>query len=320
MAHEFDLIRDYFQPLSRVAMDEVGIGDDGAVLNCPPQSQLVVVTDTLVEGVHFPMEALPGDIGWKALAVNLSDLAAMGATPAFFSLALSLPERCNHAAWLNAFAAGLATLAEGYQLPLIGGDTTRSDRLTVTVTAQGWVREGRAVLRQTARPGDKLYVTGTLGDGALGLQAWQNQWDSEAYAVSLAKLNRPEPRVEVGALLGTYASSAIDVSDGLLADVTHLIEASGVGAALDMTAIPLSAAMQQQIDDTPQAWSMPLSGGDDYELCFTLPPERIAAFEQACRPLAIPIRPIGCITAGQTLVLNNRPENLTLHSLGYQHF
>ncbi|KUJ75442.1 hypothetical protein AVO42_08960 [Thiomicrospira sp. XS5] len=321
MAHEFDLIRTFFQPLSQVATQDVGIGDDGAVLSCPPRQQLVVVTDTMVEGVHFPLETAPEDIGWKALAVNLSDLAAMAAKPAFFSLALSLPESKNHQAWLKAFSSGLRDLAEHHQVPLIGGDTTRSDRLTVTVTAHGWVPEGQALLRSGARPGDGLYVSGYIGDGALGLMVVNEALDAEAYAGALQKLNRPEPRVALGALLADLASSAIDVSDGLLADIAHLLEASQCGCELDVATVPYSQIMQGYLAQNAQAWALPLTGGDDYELCFTVPAEKEALLKERIQPLNLPITEIGRITAGTGVVLKNAPKGVqTLEHLGFQHF
>jgi thiamine-monophosphate kinase len=321
MTHEFDLIRTFFKPLSQVATQDIGIGDDGAVLSCPLGQQLVVVTDTMVEGVHFPLNTLPEDIGWKALAVNLSDLAAMGARPAFFSLALSLPESKNHQAWLKAFSSGLRHLAEAHRVPLIGGDTTRSDRLTVTVTAHGWVPAGQALRRSGARPGDGLYVSGYIGDGALGLMAVNEALDAGTYAGALQKLNRPEPRVALGGLLVGLASSAIDVSDGLLADIAHLLGASQCGCEVDVSAVPYSQAMQSYLAQNAQAWSLPLTGGDDYELCFTVPAEKEALLKERALHLNLPITEIGRITAGTGAALKNAPKGVqTLEHLGFQHF
>lgn len=321
MAHEFDLIRTFFQPLSQVATPDIGIGDDGAVLSCPQGQQLVVVTDTLVEGVHFPIDTAPEDIGWKALAVNLSDLAAMGACPAFFSLALSLPESKNHQAWLKAFSSGLRDLAEDYQVPLIGGDTTCSDRLTVTVTAHGWVPAGEALRRSGANPGDGLYVSGHIGDGALGLIAVNESLNVEDYAGALQKLNRPEPRVALGSLLSDLASSAIDVSDGLLADIEHLLEASQCGCEVNVAAVPYSQAMRGYLAQNHQAWSLPLTGGDDYELCFTVPAEKEVLLKERTCHLNLPITQIGRIITGTGVVLKNAPKGVqTLEHLGYQHF
>jgi len=232
MASEFDLIKQYFEPLSSgLDKGETGIGDDGAVLNVPAGHQLVVVTDTLVNGVHFPENTSAYDVGWKALAVNLSDLAAMGAKPAFFSLALTLPESDDE--WLQGFAQGLADLAKRFGIPLIGGDTTKGP-LTVTVTAQGWVEKSAAIMRGNARQGELVCVTNTIGDAALGLKLEMNTlpenckalFSDEERAFLLNSLDRPEPQLDFVEFLKNNASSAIDVSDGLLADLAHIIENS----------------------------------------------------------------------------------------------
>ncbi|MBD3612366.1 MAG: thiamine-phosphate kinase [Hydrogenovibrio crunogenus] len=322
MAHEFDVIETFFKPLSSVAsVDEIGIGDDGAVLSCLAGNQLVVVTDTLVEGVHFPVKTSAYNIAWKALAVNLSDLAAMGATPAFYSLALSLPPEKNNQAWLELFAGGLKQLASLYNIPLVGGDTTRSDRLTITITAQGWVETGNAILRKGAQPDDLIYVSGVLGEGGLGLKAVQQHWDEASYASAIQKLNQPSPQVTLGYYLKGLATSAIDVSDGLLADLKHILSSSQVSAWVDVDLIPVSDSMRTYLQQSND-WSLPLIAGDDYELCFTVHPDNQASVQDLAKTLGVSLTKIGQIVAGEGDVqLKNAPENQAhLQSLGFEHF
>lgn len=265
---EFDLIRRYFTNLGAAEGVALGVGDDGAVLDIPPGHQLVSVMDTLVAGVHFPEDTTPFDIGYRALAVNLSDLAAMGAEPRWFTLALTLPKADE--TWLTGFAAGLRSLAERFGIALVGGDTTRGP-LTITVQAEGLVPIGQALRRSGARPGDGIYVTGTLGDAAAGLALHQGslQTDGDTAEFLRSRFFRPEPRVQTGLALRGMATACIDVSDGLLQDLGHVLAASGVGARLELDRLPLSAALRQSADQ--RACELALSGGDDYELCFTLP-------------------------------------------------
>jgi thiamine-monophosphate kinase len=297
---EFELIDRYFAPLSQgLAADELGIGDDGAILTPPAGHQLVVVTDTSIAGVHFPHATSAFDIAWKALAVNLSDLAAMGARPAFYSLALTL-ERYDQA-WLQSFASGLAALAQQVShysthglLPLIGGDTTRGP-LSITITAHGWIKSGSALRRCGAKPGDDIFVSGYLGEGGLGLDIALagKQAESVAEVSALAKLNRPEPRVALGLGLIDLATSAIDISDGLLADLNHILQASNVGAELNMAAMPITNRVK--------AWSVadtlkPLLAGDDYELCFTSDPANAEKVMQISRQLGLKLSRIGGVS------------------------
>lgn len=322
MAHEFDMIDTFFKPLSSTtSVGEIGIGDDGAVLSCLAGNQLVVVTDTLIEGVHFPFETSAYNIAWKALAVNLSDLAAMGATPAFYSLALSLPPEKNNQAWLELFAGGLKQLANLYNIPLVGGDTTRSDRLTITITAQGWVETGNAILRKGAKPGDLIYVSGVLGDGGLGLKAVQQHWDETSYASAIQKLNQPSPQVTLGYYLKGLATSAIDVSDGLLADLKHILSSSRVSAWVDVERVPVSDCMRTYIQQSND-WSLPLIAGDDYELCFTVHPDNQASILELAKELGVSLTEIGQIVTGDGGVqLKNAPESQAdLQSLGFEHF
>jgi len=271
----------------------LGVGDDCALLRPLDDNLLAVTMDTLVEGVHFPLETDPEDLGHKALAVNLSDLAAMGAEPAWVTLALTLPKA--EPAWLVAFARGFARLARRYGVQLVGGDTTRGP-LSVTVQAHGFVEEGTALTRGGARPGDLVYVTGTLGDAGLALLALQGQVrlaTAEREAV-LERLNRPRPRVEAGRALRGIATSCIDISDGLAADLGHILEASGVGAMLYVAQLPISAVLSAHLEKSG-GYSLPLSAGDDYELCFTVPAGRQAEAEAALADCGCPCRWVGMI-------------------------
>ncbi|PLA74308.1 thiamine-phosphate kinase [Hydrogenovibrio sp. SC-1] len=332
MAHEFDVIDQFFKPLSKSKQMQspldIGIGDDGAVLSCQPGSQLVVVTDTLIEGVHFLRETEAYDIAWKALAVNLSDLAAMGAVPAFFSLALTLPRSLlgsqNSQAWLKSFSRGLSDLASQYDIALVGGDTTHADQLSITITAQGWVETGQAITRGGAQPGDDIYVSGTIGDGGLGLKMLQSSTHSSnvlAENSAVIKLNRPQPRLDLGRALQGVATSAIDISDGLLADLNHILQVSAVGAVVETTDIPISEGMQQYLAEIKD-WAFPFRCGDDYELCFTVPRSKVDLVVQISDELALPLTRIGQISKDQgRLLLEKGGQLVTLDKgLGFEHF
>lgn len=314
---EFDLIRQYFLPLShRSQLDtaDLAIGDDGALITPPSNHQLVVVTDTLVAGVHFPLDTSAYDIGWKALAVNLSDLAAMGAQPAFYSLALTMPQ--VEPAWLTDFSQGLADCAKPYHLPLIGGDTTRGP-LTVTVTAQGWVPIGQALLRSGAQVGDAIYVTDWIGEAGLGLALAlaQQRAANASEASALARLNRPVARVALGVGLRGLANSAIDISDGVLADLGHILTASQVGAVLHSHLMPVSKSVKRWASDQVLK---PLTAGDDYELCFTASPESHQQVVQLAEDLKLKVTRIGEITLQPGLVIDNQKINPS--KLGFDHF
>jgi len=285
---EFELIRRYFTAAGAARADVLlGVGDDGAILAPPPGQQLIAVVDTLVEGTHFLRGSAPRSIGHRALAVNLSDIAAMGAKPAWALLALTLPRSDER--WLEEFAAGFGQLAQRHGVALVGGDTT-SGPLSVTVQVLGFAPAGRALRRDGARPGDLLCVTGTPGDAAAGLEleraAASPAASEQAFvSTSAARVLRdrflfPEPRLAEGALLREFASGCIDVSDGLLGDAGKLCTASGCGAVLQADRLPLSAALRS-MHPPQRAIELALTGGDDYELCFTVPPERRAALETA---------------------------------------
>ncbi|MCW9059302.1 MAG: thiamine-phosphate kinase [Gammaproteobacteria bacterium] len=312
---EFSIIDHYFHRSGAERPDvTLGIGDDAALLRVPDGQELVVTVDTLVAGVHFPVDTPPAAIGHKALAVNLSDLAAMGATPAWVTLALTLPTADTD--WLAAFAEGLFALAAAHGVQLVGGDTTHGP-LSITVQAMGLVPAGRALRRAGAREGDAILVTGYLGDAALALKR-----GAAAVSALRARLDMPHPRVAAGEALRELASSAIDLSDGLLADLGHIVRASAVGAELWVDALPRSDAFRQTVEREQPDWhGLPLTGGDDYELCVTLAPERIETARARLAELGLPLTEVGRIRAGQGI--HCRHEDGREHqptSKGYEHF
>ena len=313
---EFDLIARIRDRCAHRRSDvTLGIGDDAALLDVPPGRHLVACTDTLVAGKHFPAATAPGDVGWKSLAVNLSDLAAMGAEPAWVLLALTLPDA--EAQFVERFVDGFAALAGKHAVALIGGDTTQGP-LSVTVTALGVIPAGEAMTRGGARAGDAVFVTGTLGDaaGALGLLL-----DGRfASAALLARLNRPEPRIAAGLALRGLASACIDVSDGLLADLGHVCVASGVGAELDADALPLSSVLMANFDAVA-CRQFALAGGDDYELCFTVPHEREDRIAPALAAVGCGATRIGRIVKGSGVrVLDADANPIEIVHAGWEHF
>jgi thiamine-monophosphate kinase len=317
---EFSLI-DRIRELTAQPREDVrlGIGDDAALLAVPADQELAVAIDTMVEGVHFPVGTPAADIGWKALAVNLSDLAAMGAVPAWALLALTLPSA--DVAFVEAFAAGFAQLARAYRLALVGGDTTRG-KLTISVAVHGLVPPGQALTRAGARIGDAVLVTGTLGDAAGGLQLIRQKHTREdaTAAYLIERLQRPVPRVAAGLVLRGRASACIDVSDGLLADLGHICASSRVGADIDVAALPLSPALLQRFGENSSR-ELALSGGDDYELCFTVPPQTLAAVQADLAQLGCAATRIGSIVEGDGVVLRDRDGNsLSPARQGWDHF
>ena len=317
---EFDLIerirRRARLPEAMLRSDVLlGIGDDAALLRVPDGHDLVVATDTLNVGVHFPNDAAPSDIGWKALAVNLSDLAAMGATPAWCTLGLSLPHADE--GWLDAFLDGFLALSAQHGVALVGGDTTRGP-LSLCVTAHGLVEAGKALRRDAARVGDAVWATGTLGDAAAALA--QLQAGGVADAVLRRRLDRPEPRIAFGFGLHGLANACIDVSDGLLQDLGHVCRASGVGAEIEVDALPASEALAARSNgDTLRGEQA--CGGDDYELCFTAAPQAGEAIAALMRESGTPATRIGRIVAGEGIraVRDDGSEWLPPRG-GYAHF
>ena len=293
----------------------LGIGDDAALLQPAPGHELVVTCDTLVAGVHFPEDTTPADLGWKALAVNLSDLAAMGAAPAWCTLAMTLPQA--DADWLDAFADGFFELADAHAVALAGGDTTRGP-LSLTITAFGQVPAGQALRRDGARPGDEVWVSGSLGDAAGALAQWQAR--GPASAKLRHRLDRPTPRVAAGLALRGLASACVDLSDGLLADLGHVLAASGCAATLDLGRLPTTRTLAEHFDER-RRWELQLAGGDDYELCFTAPPQAALAIEQALAAAGETATVIGQLHAGHGLSLRTpEGEAWTAPARGYEHF
>jgi thiamine-monophosphate kinase len=310
---EFELIARYFDSPDFAVPDAegvlLGVGDDAALLRLPPGEDLAVSVDTLVAGVHFPSDSSPEQIGHRALAVNLSDLAAMGARPLWFTLALTLPEADE--AWLAGFSRGLAALARLYHVALVGGDTTRGP-LSITIQVHGSVPAELALRRDGARAGDDVWVSGHPGTAALGLrQLLAGGPRDEAARVFLA----PVPRIALGLALRGLASAAIDVSDGLLADAGHIAGRSGVAIVLERERLPFSPPLAA-LADPQDACALALTGGDDYELCFTAPPRHAAAIAGAGADLGLACTRIGRVLAGQGVSCTG----FVPRAAGYQHF
>jgi len=312
---EFDLIRRYFTRPTPGAI--LGVGDDAALLHVQDGMELAVSTDMLVSGTHFLPDTDPFLLGHKTLAVNLSDLAAMGAIPRWATLALSLPHADED--WLRRFSEGFYILAGEHGVELVGGDTTRGP-LSLSVTIMGEVPRGQALRRSGAEVGDDIWVSGTLGNAALGLAYLQGQVvpTQDARAAGLAALHQPQPRVALGLALRGVASSAIDISDGLLADLGHILECSHAGAELEFDKIP--ARMPSGIEEGLLRHCV-LSGGDDYELCFTVPASRRSQVAAIAERLQLPLTRIGSISSGTDCTVRSKDgDAMTIKENGYDHF
>ena len=308
MLTEFSLIDKFFkQSTPQNSETRLGIGDDCALLSIPNGYELAITTDTMVEGVHFFADANPAQLGHKLLAVNLSDLAAMGAKPLAVTLALTLP-RIDEI-WLSEFSEGFLKLARRYNVDLIGGDTTKGT-LILTVQAMGLVPNGQALKRSTAQVGDIIYMTGLLGEAGLGLKIKQGYECHAANAV--ARFHEPMPRIETGLALRSVASACIDISDGLVGDLGHILKQSGVGACVDFDKLPLSDDVKSYIENTGDEF-MPLVAGDDYELCFTVPPKFAHRVPENCTA-------IGIIEKESGLRLKKPGHIETFTAKGYEHF
>ncbi len=314
---EFDLIAKHFTRATPGAV--LGVGDDCALLAPSPGMQLAMSTDMLLEGRHFSPQDSPAGLGHKSLAVNLSDLAAMGATPRWATLAIALPEAND--AWLTAFARGFFRMADQHGIELVGGDTTRG-ALTICITVIGEVPPGQALRRDGARVGDDVWVSGTLGAAALALAYRQGRLFMEQIdaAKVLPALYLPTPRVELGIALRGIASSAIDISDGLLGDLGHILERSQVGAVVEFAALPMLPVAQTYLHENV-ARDCVLAGGDDYELCFTAPAEQRDTVLAAAQSAGVAVARIGCITAEPGLaVIDADGQPIPIDHTGYDHF
>jgi thiamine-monophosphate kinase len=324
---EFDLI-EIIRARCAISRADVrlGIGDDAAVVAMPADHELAICTDTMVEGVHFPARTAAADIGWKSLAVNLSDLAAMGSTPAWATLALTLPSA--EPDFVARFADGFAELAAQHHVALIGGDTTRGP-LTITVTVHGFVPPGQALRRDRARVGDLVFVTGTLGDAAAGLRCLDRH-DAQASNLFAApddtrefvigRLNRPQPRIAAGAVLRGLVGACIDVSDGLLADLGHIAARSGVGIEIDADRLPTSPALFALFDGDARL-ALQLAGGDDYELAFTVAEAQADAMIRDLSRIGCGVTRIGRVVEGSAVrVIDAYGNPIKMPQRGWEHF
>jgi thiamine-monophosphate kinase len=312
---EFELIRRYFQACGPGRGDVLlGVGDDCALLEVPPGQVLAVSLDTLVEGVHFRRGVAPESLGYKALAVNLSDLAAMGAKPAWATLGLTLPSVDER--WLEAFSRGFSNLAKAHGVQLVGGDTTRGP-LSCTIQVHGFVSPEMAMRRDAAKPGDLVCVSGTLGDAGLALAPSRYGFDPAAGREALRRrLDWPLPRVREGADLLGIARCAIDISDGLASDLGHICEASGVGAEVSLERLPLSPVVRRYVDETGD-WSVPIASGDDYELCITVDPSFEATLAERFPQFTV----VGVVrVAGGVRFAGPDGKALEPARRGYEHF
>lgn len=326
IAGEEALIRDYFAPLAAGFAGSFGLEDDCAALAPEPGHDLVLTTDAIAEGIHFLARDAAEDVAWKAVAVNVSDLAAKAARPVGYLVSIAFPEAPRRH-WLERFAAGLRAAQEQFGITLMGGDTDRRPNapLSVTVMAIGSVPSGRMVRRGSAKPGDLLYVSGTLGDAALGLQL---RSAAPAPAISATdraflegRLLRPEPRLGLREALLGHARAAMDLSDGLMKDLGRLCRASGVAAEVEAARLPLSGPAQRLIALQPQWRELPLAGGDDYEILASIAPDEAAAFERAAHTSGVPVTQIGTVKAGRgAIVIGWDGQPMNLAQTGYDHF
>jgi thiamine-monophosphate kinase len=322
------IIQGFLAPLARGFPGAFGLEDDCALLTPEPGTELVLKTDPVAEGVHFLADDAPGDVAWKALAVNVSDLAAKGATPIGYLMALSFPAPPS-TAWLTAFAEGLGGAQQQFGCHLMGGDTDRRPGpITITITAVGSVPQGRMIRRDTARPGDALFVSGTLGDAALGLLLRRNSRLAATWGLSAAdgehlrrRYLRPEPRLGLGQALREHASAAMDVSDGLAKDLGRMCRASGCGARVQLADLPLSAAAGQALAADPKLMLAIAAGGDDYEVLSAVAPEKASDFVAAAARAGVPVTRIGTLTDSNDVLLEGSDGlPVSFPSSGWDHF
>ncbi len=321
MNNEFDIIKKYFT-FSEMRDDIVlAGGDDCAIVSPPDNKQLLITADTLISGVHFPENTSPEDIAYKALMVNLSDLAAMGATPAWITLAITLPDVDD--TWLRRFSNTLSETLNLFNISLIGGDTTKG-KLSITIQAMGFCEIGRELRRDKALVGDKIFVTGNLGDASIGLKSIVEKLEDAELESCVERLNRPDARVKFAEQLLNYSRCAIDVSDGLVADLGHIVESSQCGAQVMLSDIPLSSTARyyfKRYNNNDVDWELLLTQGDDYELCFTLNVDKESAVIEMAEKMALKITCIGEITEGDKLLcVNNKGDSVKFYSSGFTHF
>ncbi|WP_072394462.1 thiamine-phosphate kinase [Hyphomicrobium sp. CS1GBMeth3] len=325
---EDELIATIFAPLAAGFAGALGLKDDCAVLSPPPGEDLVLTTDAVAAGVHFFADDGPADIAWKAVAVNVSDLVAKGARPVAYLLSLSFPDRPKQS-WLDGFARGLAEAQAAFGIALAGGDTDRRPGpLSATVTAIGAVPHGCAVRRTTARPGDVLFVSGTLGDSALGLRlrlqpGWASDLGLEVAGVEalISRYLRPEPRLALAPHLLAFATAAMDVSDGLIKDCGRMARASGIGAHIDARTLPLSFAFRAAFDRQPALLEVALTGGDDYEVLAAVPPANAVDFRRAAAESGISVTAVGRLSDGAGVsIVGSDGKPLEVASTGWDHF
>jgi thiamine-monophosphate kinase len=320
--NEFGLIERYFRSELRDPAVRLGIGDDAAIVAPAAGCELAISVDMLVEGRHFLPDVDPAALGHKTLAVNLSDMAAMGATPRWALLAGALPD--DDETWLAAFVGGLFALAARFRVALIGGDTTRGPR-NLCVTILGELPAGSAITRSGARPGDDIMVSGRLGDAALALAALlgRTHLDDATLSALRARLEWPEPRVALGEKLRGLASAAIDISDGLTGDLGHILEASGAGADVDLALIPCAPSLRERLASAERVLAVEclLAGGDDYELCFTAPPSARPRLAALATQMSLPLTRIGTISANPGLrVRDERGQPISPLPQAFDHF
>ena len=316
--NEFSLINRYFKKLTAQQDVVVGIGDDAAILAPTEGHQLALATDSLVVSVHFPEQANAYQVATRSLCVNLSDMAAMGATPKWFTLALTLPQQLATSDWLQDFSQGLAEVANQYNVALVGGDTTAGP-LTISITVAGELPVGEGLCRGGAKAGDSIYVSGTLGDGAASLLALTENPEMISERL-LQRFYFPQPQIALGEGLRNFASACIDISDGLVADLGHICKASDLGAAIKSDLLPIHSELKDNQSNQVLEWA--LTGGDDYQLCFTIPESKQAAFEAWVKQANIPVTKIGNMTQlqhNQDAVLLDE-QALPAHFGGYTHF
>jgi thiamine-monophosphate kinase len=329
IATEEELIQSYLAPLAGGFPGAFGLKDDCAAVRPPPGNDLVVTTDALVCGIHFLPDETPENIAWRALAVNVSDLAAKGASPLCYLMALALPDAPD-SDWMMRFAAALKEAQDHFAMHLIGGDTDRRAGvpLSITITAMGTVPEGKMVRRSKAKVGDRIFVTGTLGDAGLGLALRRNPDGRRSWPIDKAdrqflidRFLRPTPRLELAPMLLDHATAAMDLSDGLAKDLDRLIRTSGVGARISFDLLPRSPAAARVFADSPDLANLPLNAGDDYEILATIPAARAQEFEDAALEAGIAVTDIGEITKAAGLIIVDEDGGvMTLDKAGHDHF